>query len=57
MAMNHKSRVSHEIISSESDIRSSKKHVVLFDIDNDRNHVQSMSQVIVNMSAEAPKQD
>jgi alpha-galactosidase/6-phospho-beta-glucosidase family protein len=35
----------------------SKKHVVLFDIENDRNHVQSMSQVIVNMSAEASKQD
>ena len=57
ITLSNKSRVSHEIIPAESDIGSSKKHVVLFDIDNDRNHVQSMSQVIVNMSAEAPMQD
>ena len=57
ITLSHKSKLSHEIIPAESDISSSKKHVVLFDIDNDRNHVQSISQVIVNMSAEASKQD
>ena len=35
IAMTQKSRVSHEIIPAESDIGSSKQHVVLFDIDND----------------------
>ena len=57
ITLSNKSRASNEIIPAESDIGNSKKHVVLFDIDNDRNHVQSMSQVVVNMSDEAPKQD
>ena len=57
MTMSHKSRASHEIVQAESDIDSSEQHVVLYDIDNDRDQVQSMSQVIVNMSAEAPIQD
>ena len=55
--MSHKSRASHEIVRAESDIDSSEQHVVLYDIDNDRDQVQSMSQVIVNMSAEAEIQD
>ena len=57
MTMSHKSRASHEIVQAESDIDSSGQHVVLYDIDNDRDQVQSMSQVIVNMSAEVEIQD
>ena len=57
MTMSHKSRASQEIVQAESDIDSSEQHVVLYDIDNDRDQVQSMSQVIENMSAEAEIED